>query len=521
MNKNVPFFFLSPRFDEPHSITYFTMQRRSVCAEVKPSPCKDVPWTSRYTDWYVSHLHRWTDSRPLWRQLQRGTLRKSCAKLEATSDRQNVFLPSRVATTGAIFYPWQPLRLRTTLGHSVYVSGPRAAYPILRDRGPRIIASARRVVCRSMQQRSASFKLAFEESNLLVVGYKLVVVWRVIPAQPKQRKGHSMRAFVQQPLLGVVIFRGYCDRTWPCTTVLRGTASEDGWGKERCAWRWNGVLETRWVRGTLDRELTKLHGVVVKRQREVTWANWSFMFACASAFSHQRCVHACTVSASCEKSNLGTVRTLRCVPSIASAAFLGQIEFLPRTCSTQFCRFGRKEEKKLPQTSLRRAQKRPRQMSELRSCRSQPVEELQTPFKHQHKACCPCESVNPFPGASSARESPRDRAKALHFSWCHALITLPNFTPVGSGPASLVYMAQQITCTRGAVGESGPAYIALCPNVVHACSGESACSSQPFHRGVQKYSPHTSGITNKTPWQCYFVDLIVNVLRRADFCNQK
>ena len=70
------------------------------------------------------------------------------------------------------------------------------------------------------------------------------------------------------------------------------------------------------------------------------------MSACASAFSHQRCLHACTVSAACEKSNLGTVRTLRCVPSIASAAFVGQIEFLPRTCSTQFCRFGRKEEKK-------------------------------------------------------------------------------------------------------------------------------------------------------------------------------
>ena len=48
-------------------------------------------------------------------------------------------------------------------------------------------------------------------------------------------------------------------------------------------------------------------------------------------------------------------------------------------------------------------------------------------------------------------------------------------------------------------------------------------SSLPFHfhRGVHKYSPQTSGITNKTPWQCYFVDLIVNVLRGADFGNQK
>ena len=61
------------------------MQRRSVCAEVKPSPRKNVPWTSRYTDWYVFHLLRWTDSRPNWRQLQLGTLGKSCAKVEATS----------------------------------------------------------------------------------------------------------------------------------------------------------------------------------------------------------------------------------------------------------------------------------------------------------------------------------------------------------------------------------------------------------------------------------------------------
>ena len=100
-------------------------------------------------------------------------------------------------------------------------------------------------------------------------------------------------------------------------------------------------------------------------------------------------------------------------------------------------------------------------MSELRSCRSQPVEELRTPFKHQHKACCPCESAKPFPGATSARESPRDRAKVLHFSWCHAL----KLCQISRELAP----AQQVTCTRGAVGEStksGHAYIALCPNVV-------------------------------------------------------
>ena len=31
------------------------------------------------------------------------------------------------------------------------------------------------------------------------------------------------------------------------------------------------------------------------------------------------------------------------------------------------------------------------------------------------------------------------------------------------------------------------------------------------------HSPHTSGLTNKTSWERYFV----NALRRADFCNQK
>ena len=71
------------------------MQRRSVCAEVKPSPRKNVPWTCRYSDWYVFHLHRWTDLRPNWRQLQLGTLGKSCAKVEAISDRQIVFLLER------------------------------------------------------------------------------------------------------------------------------------------------------------------------------------------------------------------------------------------------------------------------------------------------------------------------------------------------------------------------------------------------------------------------------------------
>ena len=84
------------------------------------------------------------------------------------------------------------LALFSLFGHSVYVSGPRAAYPIFRDHGLRIIAAAWRVVCGSMQQRSVSFKLVFEESHLLVVGNQLLVVCRVIPAQPKQRKGHSM-----------------------------------------------------------------------------------------------------------------------------------------------------------------------------------------------------------------------------------------------------------------------------------------------------------------------------------------
>ena len=59
-------------------------------------------------------------------------------------------------------------------------------------------------------------------------------------------------------------------------------------------------------------------------------------------------------------------------------------------------------------------------------------------------------------------ESPRSRKSATFFVMS-CLDTLPNFTRVGSGPASLAYMAQHVTRMRGAVGESGPAYIALCP----------------------------------------------------------
>ena len=187
------------------------------------------------------------------------------------------------------------------------------------------------------------------------------------------------------------------------------------------------------------------------------------MCACASAFSHQRCLHACTVFAAgrnriLELSELCVAsrpsRALLSSDRLSSSQELGQLSFVD---------FKETKRKKLLQTSLRRAQERPWQMSELRSCRSQPVEELRTPFKHQHKACCPCESAKPFPGSSSARESLRDRANALHFSCDHAL-TLPNFTRVGSGPATSAYMVQQVTCTRGAVW---PAYIALCPNVKH------------------------------------------------------
>ena len=65
---------------------------------------------------------------------------------------------------------------------------------------------------------------------------------------------------------------------------------------------------------------------------------------CIQSPTMRACVHSVCHR---QKPNLGTVRTLHCVPSIASAAFLGQIEFLPRTCSTQFSRFRRKEEKKV------------------------------------------------------------------------------------------------------------------------------------------------------------------------------
>ena len=190
------------------------------------------------------------------------------------------------------------------------------------------------------------------------------------------------------------------------------------------------------------------------------------MSACASAFSHQRCVHACTVSAACEKSNLGTVRTLRCVPSIASAAFLGQIEFLPRTCSTQFCRLGRKEEKKttsnIAPTGTKATTSNVRTSKLSISACGRATNTVQAP------AQCLLSARKREPVSRCFQregESPRLRKSATFFVMS-CLDTLPNFTPVGSGPASLAYMAQQITCTRGAVGESGPAYIALCPNVM-------------------------------------------------------
>ena len=140
------------------------------------------------------------------------------------------------------------------------------------------------------------------------------------------------------------------------------------------------------------------------------------MSACASAFSDQRCVHACTVSAASRNQILELSELCVASPPSRALPSSDRLSSSLELVQLSFVDFEEKKRKKLPQTSLRKAQKRPWQMSKLRSCRSQPVEGLRTPFKHQHKACCPCESAKPFPGASSARESPRDRAKALHFS---------------------------------------------------------------------------------------------------------
>ena len=82
-------------------------------------------------------------------------------------------------------------------------------------------------------------------------------------------------------------------------------------------------------------------------------------------------------------------------------------------------------------------------------------------------------------------ESPRSPKSATFFVMS-CLDTLPNFTRVGSGSASLAYMAQHVTCTRRAVGESGPACIALCPNVREQRGILCPSSSFPLH------SHHTS-----------------------------
>ena len=89
------------------------------------------------------------------------------------------------------------------------------------------------------------------------------------------------------------------------------------------------------------------------------------MSACASAFSHQRCVHACTVLAA------GRNRILElselCVASLPSRAPLSsdRLNSSLELAQLSFVDFEKKKRKKLLQTSLRRAQERPRQMSEL------------------------------------------------------------------------------------------------------------------------------------------------------------
>ena len=44
------------------------------------------------------------------------------------------------------------------------------------------------------------------------------------------------------------------------------------------------------------------------------------------------------------------------------------------------------------------------------------------------------------------------------------------------------------------------------PLCLHTFMLKGMFSSLPFQQGEQKYLPHTSGLTNKTSWQCYFVD---------------
>ena len=205
------------------------------------------------------------------------------------------------------------------------------------------------------------------------------------------------------------------------------------------------------------------------------------MSACASAFSHQRCVHACTVSAACEKSNLGTVRTLRCVPPSRALPSSDRLSSSRELVQLSFVDLEEKKRKKLPQTSLRTGTKattsnvRTSKLS-ISACGratntvQAPAQSLLSVRKSEPVSRC----------FQHEGESPRSRKSATFFVMS-CLDTLPNFTPVGSGPA---YMAQQITCTRGAVGESGPAYIALCPNVEELPAGSDGKIAQP-RRGIE------------------------------------
>ena len=139
----------------------------------------------------------------------------------------------------------------------------------------------------------APFKLAFEESDLLVLGNQLLVTCRAIPEQPKQEKGILCQRSCKSHFLA-----------WYFSGTLRSDASVDesvernsDWrplGKGRCVcvcggggW-WNGVLETGWARGALDRELTNLHGVVVKRRHEATWVKRHLYFRTKGSCLHAR-----------------------------------------------------------------------------------------------------------------------------------------------------------------------------------------------------------------------------------------
>ena len=107
-----------------------------------------------------------------------------------------------------------------------------------------------------------------------------------------------------------------------------------------------------------------------------------------------------------------------------------------------------------------------------------------------------------------------------YFAWNTTLLIKKNWSP--SPPPPKKKNEKQSKCPhipyvhRPAEAPTDQEGDWTCWSVVSPSQGVTY-GSLPFQRGVQKFSPHTLRMTNKTSQLSSFVDLFVNVLRSADF----